>query len=322
MNQDNNPLVALSKTLADAAEGAGASTVLVKGRRRMPSSGIAYAGDLVLTANHTVESDEDIGVILPDGTEIVAEVAGRDHSSDLALLRLSQGGASKAEVVQDDLRVGELVLAVGRPSTRGIEASLGVISAVGGPARTRHGGVIEKYLRTDAVPLPGFSGGPLVDTSGLIIGINTSGLAHGMLLTLPAQTAWGIARSLAEHGSIKRGYLGIRSQNVTIPENARESLGREQENGLLVVHIEAESPAAESDLMVGDIIVGIGDHPVSDHDELASLLVGEVVGKPAAVGVLRGGMLKSVEVTIGERPMGRRGEHGKHDWHHRHHGHR
>jgi S1-C subfamily serine protease len=308
MSTENNPLTLFSKTLADATEKAGAATVLVKGRRRMPSSGIASAADLIITADHTVERDDNLLVVLPDGTEVEAEIAGRDPSSDLALLRLAEPKADVAETIGNDaVRVGELVLAVGRPSPSGIEASLGIVSAINGPVRTRRGGMIEEFIRTDAVPLPGFSGGPLINAAGQVVGINTSGLAHGTLLTLPAKVAWKTAAYLAEHGSLKRGYLGLSSQVVAVPEAATESLGREQVAGLLIVNIEAESPAAASDLMVGDIIVGVAGNAVNDHDELAVQLTGEVVGQPTAIDIIRGGVLQAVVVTIGERPTPKHG---------------
>jgi S1-C subfamily serine protease len=321
MSNENNPLIAFSKALAEAAEKGGQSTVLVNGRRRLPSSGVAYAADLILTANHAVERDEEIQVLLPDGKEIAAEVIGRDHSSDLAVLRLSEAGATVAEVVAGDVRVGELVLALGRPSRGGIEASLGVVSAVSGPVRTRRGGMIGSFIRTDAIPLPGFSGGPLVNADGLVIGVSTSGLAHGMLLTIPTDVAWRTAKELVEHGSIKHGYIGIRSQEVEIPQAARSALGRQQDTGLLVVFIEEESSASESDLMVGDIIVGIAGTQVSDHDSLVSQLVGDLVGKTTQIEVLRGGQLETIEVTIAERErrthQGYR-RHGRHSGHHHH----
>jgi S1-C subfamily serine protease len=328
MSQKNNPLSNFSTSLADATEKAGSSTVMVLGRKRMPSSGILYAPDLVLTAEHTIQRDDDLIVQLADGSRLPAEVAGRDPGSDLALLRISDGESTPAVISQEDVRVGELVLALGRPSTSGIEASLGVISAIDGPARTRRGGMVEKYIRTDAVPLPGFSGGPLVNANGDIIGINTSGLAHGSLLTIPAEVAWKIAKNLAEHGSIKRGYLGIRSQLVELPQGVADDSDKVQETGLLVVHIEAESPASQSDLMVGDIITGVNGVPVHDHDDLFGQLVGEVVGQPTEVKVLRGGVFRSVEVVVGERPSRRsknrrghgssRRRHPRGSGHHRH----
>jgi S1-C subfamily serine protease len=309
MSKKKRSLESLSDNLAKAVEQAGSSTVLVDGRRRRPSSGIMYQEDLVLTADHTVERDEDITVVLPDGSKTAASVAGRDPSHDLALLRLTDAKVRGPEVIKDDVRVGELVLALGRPTTKGIEASLGVVSAVNGPVRTRRGGMIERFIRTDAVPLPGFSGGPLVNVDGLVIGVNTSGLAHGMLLSLPVSVSWKLAKTLAEHGSIKRGYLGIRGQIAEIPDVARDSLGRKQETGLLVVHIELENQPVGSGLLVGDMIVGIMGNPVKDHDELASQLIGDVVGTTVSVDLIRGGTLQSVDVRISELPL-RRGRRG------------
>jgi S1-C subfamily serine protease len=151
------------------------------------------------------------------------------------------------------------------------------------------------------IPYPGFSGGPLVNAEGEVLGINTSGLSHDSLLAIPAGIAWKIAADLAEHGSVKRGYLGVRSQLVEIPAAARSALGREQETGLLLAGIEDDSPAAAADLMVGDILVGVAGRPVSDHDELFIALGGDTVGKPVPVEILRGGRLETVSVTVVER---------------------
>lgn len=311
MSKENNTFTNYSNALADAVEKAADSIVLVDGRRRFPASGILYTEDLVLTADHVLERDDEIRVVLANGKEVTAEVAGRDPSSDLALLKLSESVEGAVEPFQGNMRVGELVLALGRHSTKGVEASLGVVSFINGPVRTHRGGMIERFIRTDAAPLPGFSGGALINASGKIVGINTSGLSHGTLLTLPTAVAWQTAQTLAVHGSIKRGYLGVRSQTVEIPETAFDKLGREQRAGLLVVHIEENSPAAESDLVVGDIIVGIAGKPVTDHDELAGTLTGEIVGGLAAVEILRVGELLSVDITIGEHKIRRRGNRGR-----------
>ncbi|MEW5867819.1 MAG: trypsin-like peptidase domain-containing protein [Chloroflexota bacterium] len=299
---ENNPLLTLSNAMAEAVEKAGASTVMVDARRRLPASGIAYAADLVLTADHVVERDEDIHVLLPDGAQVQASLAGRDPGNDLALLRLvGAQGLRPAQVAPGAARVGQLALALGRPSPEGIQASLGVVSAVGGPARTGRGGLLEQYLRTDTIPYPGFSGGPLVDAAGRVLGLNTSGLAQGVALTIPTGLAWQIAETLARHGRVRRGYLGIRSQPVVIPAAQRQALGREQEVGLLLVGVEEHSPAAQSGLMVGDILVGLAGQPVSDPDELLARLAGALVGQSTPVEVLRAGQAQTIAVTIGER---------------------
>lgn len=297
----NNILTALSDSMAAAVEKAGAATVLVDGRRRLPSSGIAFTSDSILTANHALEREEDIPVILPDGARLVARLAGRDPGSDLAVLRLEKPSAAVAERISGEARIGQLALALGRPSPEGIQASLGVVSAIGGPLRTGRGGLLEQYIRTDAIPYPGFSGGPLVDSAGRVLGMNTSGLVRGASLAIPAGLAWQIAESLAKHGSVRRGYLGVRSQPVELPSAQKQALGRQQETGLLLVGVEPGSPAEAGGLMVGDILTGIAGAPVSDPDELLARLVGELVGKPTAVEVLRGGQLATVTVTIGER---------------------
>lgn len=299
MSKDN-PLTELSEAMVAAVTKASASTVTVDARRRIPASGIAYTPDLILTANHVVERDDDIQVMLPEGSKLLAQLAGRDPGSDLALLRLDTNAAT-AQPAPGEASVGQLVLALGRPNSEGIQASLGIVSAVGGPVRTGRGGLLESYLRTDAIPYPGFSGGPLVDTAGQVIGINTSGLARGASLAIPVSLAWQIAETLAQHGRVRRGYLGIRSQPVEIPAAQQEALGREQVSGLLVINVENRSPAEKGGMLVGDIIVAISEHSVTDPDELFATLVGDSVGVPTDVEILRGGAPQKITVTIGER---------------------
>lgn len=303
MSQTNgqNILTTLSDALADAVQKAGAATVLVDGRRRFPASGVAYAPDLILTADHVLEREEEIRVVLPDGTRLDVSIAGRDPGSDLAVLRLSSAVASPGEPAPREARLGQLVLALGRPTPDGIQASLGVVSAIGGPVRFRHGGLLERYIRTDAIPYPGFSGGPLIDSAGRVLGVNTSGLARGASLTIPTAQAWKTAELLAKHGSIRRGYLGVRSQPVEIPVSQQAMLGRSQETGLLLVAVERGSPAEQGGLMVGDILTGLAGQPVDDPDELLTHLSGEVVGRPTPVEILRGGQRQEIMVTIGER---------------------
>jgi S1-C subfamily serine protease len=301
MEQELNPLVRFSNAMADAVAKAGAATLLVNARHRLPASGIVYAPNLVVTANHVVEFEEGIQVMVEEGTELEAILVGRDPTTDVAVLRLSQPAPSVAEPAPQEARLGQLVLALGRPSPNGIEASLGVVSAIGGPVRSRGGSMLKRYLRTDTISYPGFSGGPLIDAAGRVVGMNTSGLAHGMGLTIPASLVWQLADSLAQHGRVKRGYLGVRSQPVEISEEAQQALGRQQALGVLVVGVEKSSPASAGGLMVGDILVSLAAHPISDPDELVSRLSGSAVGSPAQVEILRGGQKKTLTIVIGER---------------------
>jgi S1-C subfamily serine protease len=214
---------------------------------------------------------------------------------------LEKTSATPAEKTVQEVRVGEMVLALGRPSKEGIEASLGIVCAVSGPVRTGRGGMLERYLRTDTIPFPGFSGGPLVDTEGRVVGLNTSGLAHGAAITIPAALAWSDAENLAKFGYVKRSYLGIRSQLVSLSPDLQKALGREQEEGLLLVSVESGSPAEVGGLFVGDILVAIDGQLVSDHDELLVYLTGQVVGKATSIQILRGGQPLSISVIPGER---------------------
>jgi S1-C subfamily serine protease len=255
----------------------------------------------VLTAEHVVEKDEDISVVLADGSEIPAKVAGRDAGTDLAVLKLERAAGTVAEVTKSPARLGQLALALARPSRDGIEASLGTVSAIAGPVRTQRGGMLDKYIRTDSISYPGFSGGPLVAADGTILGLNTSGLSNGPAITIPADIAWSVAETLAKHGQIKRGYLGIRSQTVDVPGASQDALKRKQETALLVMSVEKDSPAARGGLIVGDILVAVAGNPVLHHDELFARLDGDVVGKSTPIEILRGGQPQTINIVIGER---------------------
>jgi len=296
----SNSFSEFSEGLSAAVEHGGASTILVDGRKRYPASGIAYSEDLILTADHVVTREDDIKVLLPDGKSLAATIAGRDPGSDLAVLRLAEKALTAAKT-SDDVKVGQLVLALGRPNREGMQASWGIVTSISGPTRTFRGGMLDEYIRTETTPYPGFSGGPLVNTEGEILGLNTSGLTRGSSLTIPVKVAWRVADALATHGSVKRGYLGVRTQPVEIPEAARKALNREQEHGLLVLWLEEAGPAEKGGLLVGDILVAISGQPVGDPDDLFSALNSDTVGKAIGVEVLRGGRPETVNVTVGER---------------------
>ncbi len=296
----SNPLIDFSKGLTTAVEKGGASTILVDARKRYPASGIAYAEDLILTADHVISREDNIKVILPDGKTLEASIAGRDPGSDLALLRIAEKALTPAKT-SDEVKVGQLVLALGRPNSDGVQASWGIVASVHGPARTQRGGMLDGFIRSETTPYPGFSGGPLINAEGEVLGLNTSGLTHGSSLTIPVKVAWRIAESLAKHGSVKRGYLGVRTQPVEIPESSRKAIQREQRVGLLVLWLEENGPAQSGGLFVGDTIIAVGGQPVSDPDNLFSVLNSSTVGQPIAVEVLRGGKPETLNVTVGER---------------------
>jgi S1-C subfamily serine protease len=292
-------LRALSNQMADAVERISQALVLVNGRQRQPASGIIYAPDLVLTADHVLEREEDLTVQSHDGRTLPAQFVGRDLATDLAVLRVANLGGTIAVAAEEQARVGQLTLAVGRTPGDGPMASVGIVSTVGGPLRTGRGVALERYIRTDAIPYPGFSGGPLIDAQGAVVGVLTTGLVNGVALAIPISIAKNIAETLTKQGYIKRGYLGISSQLVHLPVAQRA--GRSQEAGLLIIKVDENSPAQRDGVMVGDILVALDGHTISDAEDLQLLLAGDRVGKAIPVDVIRGNSLQTLQVTIGQR---------------------
>jgi S1-C subfamily serine protease len=292
-------LSTLSNQMADAVERVRPALVLVNGRQRQPASGVVFAPEYVLTAEHVIEREEDLTIETDDGGTLPAQIAGRDPVSDLAILKVAGLALDPATPTHAPARVGQIVLAVGRPSSNGPMASLGIVSAVGGPLRTSRGAVLEQFIQVDATPYPGFSGGPLIDPTGAVIGVLTTGLINGVPLVVPAAAAWRTAETLAAQGHIKRGYLGISSQPVELP--AAQRGGQAQESGLLVVRVEPDSPAARAGLLLGDILVSVDGKSVADTDDLQVHLSGDRVGATVAVAVIRGGTPQTLSLTIGQR---------------------
>jgi serine protease DegQ len=298
--EHTDTLAALSDGMADAVENVATSIVRVNGRRRRSGSGLVFAQNKVLTASHVLEREEDLSVETADGRTLTARFAGRDPSTDLAVLNVEGLDIEPAMPAEGEARVGQISLAVGSHSRgEGPRATLGVVSAVGGPVRTRRGPRLERYIQTDATPYPGFSGGPLIDVRGNVLGILVSGWGRGAAFAIPNDLAWRTAGTLSERGSVKRGYLGILSQPVRLPDGQR--LGLRQRGGLLVVGVEDGSPAGRAGLIVGDILATLDGQPVEDTDDLLVLLAGDRVGSSVPVGLVRGGELAEIEITVGER---------------------
>jgi serine protease DegQ len=300
LKESSDLLAALSDGMADAVEKVGRAVVRVNGRRRRPASGVVYAPNIVLTASHALEREEDLTVGTSDGRTLPARFVGRDPSTDLAVLRVEDLNVDAATPAEGAARIGQLALAVGSPGRgEGPRASLGVVSSVGGPMRSWRGPRLERYIQTDATPYPGFSGGALIDARGNVLGIMTTGLARGAALAIPAELAWRVAKNLEERGSVKRGYLGILSQPVRLPDAQR--LGLTQRGGLLAVGVEEGSPAGRGGLIIGDIVATLDGQPVEDTEDLLVLLTGERVGREVEVRVIRGGELQTLQITVGER---------------------
>ena len=303
-NTGNTPdttslLRSLSNQLADAVERVSSSLVLVDGREGQPASGVVYAADLILTAAHVVQRNEDITIYTHDKRKLAARLAGKDSNSDLAVLRVTELGLDAATPSNETARVGQIVLATGFTNEEGLMASSGVVSTLGGPLRTRGGVLLERYIRTDAIPYPGFSGGALIDTQGHLLGILTTGLINGITLAIPTESARSIADTLTTQGHVKRGFLGISSQLVQVP--AAQRADSSQEYGLLIVKVDENSPAQQGGILLGDILVTLDGHPIKDSEDLQLLLSGERVGKAVPITVIRGSTSHTLTITIGER---------------------
>jgi S1-C subfamily serine protease len=294
-------LTALSNDFADAVERAGQAVVAVNGRRRMTSSGIHWRSGIIVTAEHTLKRDEEISVILPDDRTVAATLAGRDAGTDLAVLKLETAELPTVELSEAaSVKVGHLVLAVARSEESGLNASLGVISAVSGSWRSWQGGQIDQFIRPDLTLYPGASGSALVDVQGRVIGINTAG-PRNMALTIPASTVNRVVDQLLQRGRIARGYLGVGLQSVSFPEHLKTALNLSKRGGVVVLSIEPGSPADQSGLLIGDVLVSLDNHATEDVRDVHALLDPDRVGTALTAQIVRGGVIVELPITVGER---------------------
>jgi S1-C subfamily serine protease len=291
----------LSEALADAVAAAGAGVVRVEARRRFHASGLIWNTDgIIVTNHHVVQRSENIRIGLSDGRTVPATLIGRDPTTDIAVLKIAETDiAAPSFGDSDGIRVGNMVLALARPGNN-IRATLGIISARGsGEWRTPAGGTLDYFVQSDVTLFPGFSGGPIVSAGGDTLGITSSGLVRGIGVVLPLLSLRRIVGAILTHGRIPRGYLGVGTYAVMLPSDAAGRLN--QEEGLLLVTVETDSPADRSGLMVGDIIVSLAGHSVEDIEGLQGALNGDSIGTSAPVRIIRGGQILELSVAIGER---------------------
>jgi S1-C subfamily serine protease len=199
--------------------------------------------------------------------------------------------------------VGQFTLALGRPGDA-VTAAFGVVSAVGPAWRTWHGGELDQFVRLDLSVYDGFSGGPLVDAAGRVLGVNTSALARAAAVTVPAATVDRVVDQLLAGGRVRRGYLGIGTQPVRLPDAARALAGG-QEAGLMIVAVEPGAPADQAGVLLGDVLLALGGRPTADVDDVLAALGGDAVGQALQAHVLRAGELRTLSVTVGEAPAAR-----------------
>lgn len=288
-------LATLSQELATAVAQVAPAIVRVDDGSRYTATGVVWNENSIVTTSHGVERDDEISVVLQDGTRLAATLIGRDPDSDIAVLTV-EGSASLTPIarVEDEhsIHVGNLAIAVAQPGTYGLTATLGMVTR---KYETETEGHSEYILNTDAVLYPGFSGGALLGVDGKMIGLINRFFGQGMGVALGTPLITRVATLLVEHGKMPRGYLGVRTQLVALPENLRAGLPIAQERGLLISGVSPHSPADKAGLLLGDTLLKMNDSAVEDVEDLKRHLR---VGQTIVLTVLRGGVLVKLSVVI------------------------
>jgi S1-C subfamily serine protease len=287
-----------SDGFAQAVDAARVSTLRVQSGRCATTTGTAFSADLLVTSQHALRNADEATVFDEAGVERKAELVGVDAGTDIALLRVSGGGLTAPTFAgHDALRVGDLVLALGRPGVA-IRASLRMIGLLSAELRTPSGGRLERYIESDRGLPDGFEGGPLVNPRGEVIGINTSTLLRASDLTVPHATIARVVADLSAHGRVRRGYLGVATQPVRLPEALRDALS--QRSGALVLDTDKDGPAHGAGLALGDVIVGVDTTQVRGPREL-SAAVSDKIGVLVTLRIVRSGKVETLQLTVGER---------------------
>jgi serine protease DegQ len=290
-------LTSLSGELAAVVEAAAPSVVRVEGQRRAASSGVVWSGEGVFVAtHHSVDIEENVPIGLDDGRTLRAHVVGRDPGSDIVVLRTEAAGLVPLRWGDSSAaRPGHLVVGLSRPG-RSLRARLGMVSAASGEWRSPSGGKLEAYLESDIAPHPGFSGGPLLDSAGAALGLNTAGVLRGAALALVPSTVRRVVEALLARGRMRRGFLGIGTQTIAmIPPHEGQTVA------LIVLSVQPASPAAKAGLYVGDVLLRADDAPLTSPATLLPALDEERVGRQLKLRVLRAGEMRTIDVVVGER---------------------
>jgi S1-C subfamily serine protease len=294
---------ALSNQTANAVEKAARTIVAVQGRRRVPASGVHWRPGIIVTASHALEHDDEINVTLPGGRTTSAKLAGRDPSTDIAVLKMNGIDLPIAEIGDTSaLKPGNFILAAACTAEGSPRAAMALVSVTGPAWRTWLGGALDQTLRLDRNLHPNFSGGPAIDDQGRVLGINTSALSRFAAVVIPASTVHRVTAELETKGRIGRGYLGVGMAPVILPPAVRESLKLSGEASIMVMAVEPASPAAQAGVMLGDIFVAFDAKPLLGLRDVQAYLGQEYIGKPLKASIIRGGKMVEATITVGERP--------------------
>jgi S1-C subfamily serine protease len=298
-------LIALSEALAQATERAAGSAVAVHTEARGSSSGVVWRTGVIVTAEHALRRDEDIQVTLPDGRVVAATLAGRDPSTDLAVLRCAEATSSFAETSDvSSITPGSLALVVGRTRASGPVAALGAVSLVVAVRRTWNGAALAPYIRLDIGVQPTAVGGAVIDARGRVIGVATPRFGRFGTIAVPAPTVNRVVDLLLQKGRIPRGYLGVGLQPVRLPEALRRTLKRDDKTAAIVLEVEPEGPAHKAGIVIGDIFVALAGHTVTRLEDVHGQLSAESIGKSLSLKFVRGGALQEASIVVSERGHG------------------
>jgi len=311
---DQELLDAYSRAVTRVVETVGPSVVAISIRKNQGSSGrgaepggagagsgvIITPDGFVLTNNHVVEDSDGLEVSLTDGRTFAAQVIGTDPATDLAVIRISDGSLPASELGDSEqLKVGQLVIAIGNPLGFQSTVSAGVVSAVGRSLRSQSGRLIDGVIQTDVALNPGNSGGPLVDSRGRVVGINTAMIymAQGISFAIPINTARWVVTELVMHGKVRRAYLGIGAQSRPVNRRIQHNLDLSNPAVVEVITVEADGPAERAGLEPGDCIFGLNEHQVSTVDDLHRLLSKWPPGTALDMRLLRRGRVEELDIT-------------------------
>jgi S1-C subfamily serine protease len=299
LQQNQGVWSALSNQIAETIEAVQDSIVTVHGGGRSTSSGVVWRPGVVVTVRHGLRRTDSLQVA-HRGEPVHAALAGSDAGTDLAVLSVETdapaqtGGATPA-------RVGELVLSVGRSALGDISASAGIIASLGSGWRTWRGGQMDSLIRPDLQLYVGQSGSALVNESRQVLGINSTALARNAVITVPTATIDRVVDAILERGHVPRPYLGAAMQAVPVPEGLRSQFGQGVDEALLVLHVEANAPAAVAGILVGDLLLSVDGQEVHNVHAVQHQISSLKVGDPVAVAVIRGGVKMDLKVILADR---------------------
>src|SRR5881628_287499 len=291
-------LETVSNAIVNVADKLSPSVVRVGAGRWRGGTGTVWSRDgHIVTSNHVLGRTDEIEVGFSDGTKQVAKVVGRDPYSDIALLKIDSDHLSPVEAGDSDaLKVGQFVLALANPMGRNPSATYGIVTNPAFSIRSWWGGAPNKVLVTDARLNPGYSGGPLVDARGRVIGINAA-YANNRGISIPVNTVKTVVDKLMQDGKIKHAYLGIVADSIRLPESLSQQAGIGQDAGLIVYGVDQDSAAKKAGLAIGDVIVKLDGKPVETLADLRGLLDDKAIGRHVNISVLRGEKLTQLTIT-------------------------